>query len=237
MKLLDNPRLHALTGYLTDKSLGDRVVDGRVEAFSCKRAGEDKKLSKQLERQYADELSTSPSSFDRSSSLGSLNASGTRRLLIDLISTLNASFPDHDFSALRAEHFEREADASSVMRNCNTQLGDLSESSDFLEELWAAIDDAIKVRECEVYTYVPDLDTDPLSEGCIWSFNYFFFNKQLKRIVYLSCVAKPSYSRFPASPGAQGYSQEIEDEWRIDRDGESRYESPSPFGDPDLLED
>ena len=35
-------------------------------------------------------------------------ARSTRRLLIDLISTMNASFPDHDFSGLRPEQFTRE---------------------------------------------------------------------------------------------------------------------------------
>jgi len=32
----------------------------------------------------------------------------TRKLLISLITTMNASFPDYDFSNLRAEQFDRE---------------------------------------------------------------------------------------------------------------------------------
>jgi hypothetical protein len=32
------------------------------------------------------------------------------------------------------------------------------------------------------------LTSDPFAEdGCLWFFNYFFFNRKLKRIVYLSC--------------------------------------------------
>ena len=46
MKLLENPRLSALTAFLSQRRLGERVLDGRVEAFSCERAGEDKKLAK-----------------------------------------------------------------------------------------------------------------------------------------------------------------------------------------------
>lgn len=33
------------------EKVGDASVSGRIEAFSCKRAGEDKKLSKMLEAQ------------------------------------------------------------------------------------------------------------------------------------------------------------------------------------------
>ena len=37
-------------------------------------------------------------------------------------------------------------------------------------------------------SYNPDLDSDPFGEeGSLWSFNYFFYNKKLKRIVFLTC--------------------------------------------------
>lgn len=39
-----------------------------------------------------------------------------------------------------------------------------------------------------VVSYNPDLDSDPFGEeGSLWSFNYFFYNKKLKRIVFLTC--------------------------------------------------
>lgn len=195
MKLLENNRLSALTAFLTDRELGDRVLNGRVEAFSCKRAGEDKKLSKKLEQQYAEEMTSSPGSIDTTSPLGLLSSSSTRRLLIDLISTMNASFPDHDFSALRPEQFCREASADFVLRSCTRYLSELSDQGfDLLDELWAAVEEAVALKDCEVFSYVPDLDTDPFSEGALWSFNYFFFNKTLKRIVYFSCVARSKYA-------------------------------------------
>lgn len=38
------------------------------------------------------------------------------------------------------------------------------------------------------YSYNPDLDSDPFGEdGSLWSFNYFFYNKRLKRIVFFTC--------------------------------------------------
>lgn len=120
-------------------------------------------------------------------SIGTLSESSTRRLLIDLISTLNASFPDYDFSSLRPEHFTKEV-GEVVARSINRHLSELSVS--FLEELWAAVEEAVQLGECDVFSYVPDLESDPFSEGILWSFNYFFFNKALKRIVYFTCVAR-----------------------------------------------
>lgn len=39
-----------------------------------------------------------------------------------------------------------------------------------------------------VLSYNPDLDSDPFGEeGSLWSFNYFFYNKKLKRIVFFTC--------------------------------------------------
>lgn len=39
-----------------------------------------------------------------------------------------------------------------------------------------------------LFSYNPDLDSDPFGEdGSLWSFNYFFYNKRLKRIVFFSC--------------------------------------------------
>lgn len=38
------------------------------------------------------------------------------------------------------------------------------------------------------HSYNPDLDSDPFGEdGSLWSFNYFFYNKKLKRIVFFTC--------------------------------------------------
>lgn len=38
------------------------------------------------------------------------------------------------------------------------------------------------------FSYNPDLTSDPCAEdGCLWSFNYFLYNKKMKRIVFFSC--------------------------------------------------
>lgn len=229
------------------------------------------------------------------SSLGDFHEMGTRRLMTDLILTLNASFPDYDFGSVRPDHFIRLSSATAAMNRVNERLSEFaatlpanthgygrsmmdgagygygpSSSRDtgsvFLQKLWAAIDDVIVLNDCEVYSYVPPLDDnddDPLgfltetlapggtggagpvvnvsngtSSGAVataatrmatsvvgssgleavsspavssqqsaadmaasrggntavgasmplWTFNYFFVNKSLKRIVLFACV-------------------------------------------------
>jgi len=96
MKYLEYQQLEHISNFLTERDLGGRVLNGRIEAFSCKRAGEDKKLSKVLEAKMVESLQAEedevpPVMRKRSSSLGDLNDVSTRRLLIDLISTLCSS--------------------------------------------------------------------------------------------------------------------------------------------------
>lgn len=68
-----------------------------------KAAGEDKKLGKVLEKQYKDEATAEPTSpVVTATPLGDMSSVSTRRLLINLIATLNASFPDYDFRCERA---------------------------------------------------------------------------------------------------------------------------------------
>lgn len=195
MKFLEQPHLELMTSVLTRREVGDRILNGRIEAFSCKRAGEDKKMAKLLEQQYVDELSASPVQLG-TSPLGPLSDASTRRLLIDLIATMNASFPDHDFSGLRPEQFTREPNVNMVIASVNKHLAPLREAynSTFLEELWLAIEQVIQLQECQVYSYIPDMEEDPFSAGHLWTFNFFFFNRNLKRILYFTCVATSKYS-------------------------------------------
>ena len=52
---------------------------------------------------------------------------------------------------------------------------------------WRLIDQQMRLKECTIYRYAPE-DYDIFEEdeeGAIWSMNYFFFNKALKRVCYL----------------------------------------------------
>lgn len=63
-----------------------------------------------------------------------------------------------------------------------------SEGVSLLDTLYKALDEVVKLTECEIYGYVPDSDADPLLQrGAIWSFNFFFYNRKLKRIVAFRC--------------------------------------------------
>nr|CAG4641993.1 EOG090X0C93 [Eurycercus lamellatus] len=118
----------------------------------------------------------------------------SRKTLFYLIATLNASFqPDYDFSHARSEEFSREPSIQWVMNavdnNLSATAGDLYNSK-LHAQLWAAINDEINLPECDIYSYNSDLASDPFGEdGSLWSYNYFFYNRKLKRIVLFTCRA------------------------------------------------
>jgi len=274
MKFLENSKLADLTAMLTDARLGtgDRVINGRIEAFTMKRVRTDKKYARSLGEKYQHELDLAEtelaelrktfgkkasvsfesdsrqgeskrkgkrrslsvesaatslklkpcrrsrsSSFDLSKSpnfaysnspLGDFQNSCTRRLMTDLILTLNTSFPDYDFSNVRPSHFVRIPTPTEAIHRTNQKLSELAATtavgSSFLQKLWTAIDDAVSLTSSDVYSYVPpsmDDDDDPLSfltltlngpdivkTVPLWSFNFFFVNKSLKRILLFACV-------------------------------------------------
>eukprot|EP00163_Fabomonas_tropica_P011662 TRINITY_DN2245_c0_g1_i2.p1 TRINITY_DN2245_c0_g1~~TRINITY_DN2245_c0_g1_i2.p1 ORF type:complete len:257 (+),score=44.46 TRINITY_DN2245_c0_g1_i2:315-1085(+) len=170
---------------------------GSLEAYSCKRAGSDKKLGKTLEHQY--EAETSPTNLHKSPEMGakdeapfgSLERAASRKVLIDLISLLNAAYPDYDFSSARPQEFTREANLQLLQNSVDNTLSQAIEmyNEEMKDMLWQSIDEVVSLADCEIYSYVPDADGgDPFSEeGCIWSFNYFFYNRKLKKVVFFTC--------------------------------------------------
>lgn len=80
-----------------------------------KKAGDDKRLSKELEKHMKEKIGASPTnSYGTSPSFGVLSDVGVRRTLVDLICTMNASFPDYDFSGVGPDHFQKEGSVSLV---------------------------------------------------------------------------------------------------------------------------
>lgn len=232
MKLLENARLDTLSAAIsTDK--GDSQIDGRIESYSCKMAGSDKKLYKTLNEGSApNELqalsppqnpgSISPTNSgypamltnarQRSLSTGSqeeavLCDTISRKMLFYLISTLNASFnPDYDFSNVKSHEFSREANLQLVIDAINGNLSAIiGETYVALRAgLWAAIDEEINLAECDIFSYNPDLDSDPYGEeGSLWSFNYFFYNKKMKRILFFTCRATRSSAQYQSDEDEQ----------------------------------
>lgn len=145
--------------------------------------------------------------LSRSSPFGNLGQISSRRTYAYLIATLNASHPDYDFShGLRPADFKRERSLRAVMNNLDTTLFNLrprpvtpsfaaggqtpssaASGTSWGPRTWRLIDQQMRLKECTIYRYAPedyDLFEDD-DEGSIWSMNYFFFNKGLKRVCYL----------------------------------------------------
>ncbi|KAL0274099.1 UNVERIFIED_CONTAM: hypothetical protein PYX00_006611 [Menopon gallinae] len=213
MKLLESTRFEALNSALCIKT-GDSKIIGRIESYSCKMAGNDKQLYKRFKVQQggnpSDLQALSPPQTAMGVSPGySRSISGdeegplcdtiNRKTLFYLIATLNATFyPDYDFLNAKSHEFSKEPSLQWVMSAVDSNLSATAgEQYRVLKApLWAAIDDEIHMSQCDIYSYNPDLSSDPFGEdGCLWSFNYFFYNKKLKRIVLLTCRAiNPVYN-------------------------------------------
>ena len=107
--------------------------------------------------------SSSSSSRSRSSSMSlgndqlQHNADSTRRVLLDLIQTLNEYFNDYDFSGTTQAQF-RPQELSKVYSCVNSHFAELAETEDahILEKIWQPIDETMDLRKCEIYSYVPD---------------------------------------------------------------------------------
>lgn len=112
------------------------------------------------------------------------------KTLFYLIATLNASFNDYDFSNAKSDEFSKEPNAPYVVNAVDTQLlATAGETFTTLKsQLWTTLDEEISLSDCDIYSYQPDLNSDPYGEeGCLWSFNYFLYNKKMKRIVFFTC--------------------------------------------------
>ncbi|GJJ77601.1 hypothetical protein EMPS_09960 [Entomortierella parvispora] len=191
MKFLQLDGLETLNSALAFETPECRVF-GSIEPYSCKAAGSDKKLYKQIEIKY--DPSHSPPEDDGFryiiSPFGPLDQAASRRTLFYLIGTLNASFPDYDFSEVKPEQFRKETSVAMVINSVNLTLlshGNTRAVKDL--RIWDAIDSLIDFEDSDVYSYNPESDSDPNDEegaGTLWSFNYFFFNKKMKRIIYFT---------------------------------------------------
>eukprot|EP00730_Choanoeca_flexa_P011978 TRINITY_DN2996_c0_g1_i1.p1 TRINITY_DN2996_c0_g1~~TRINITY_DN2996_c0_g1_i1.p1 ORF type:complete len:235 (+),score=34.39 TRINITY_DN2996_c0_g1_i1:162-866(+) len=202
MKLLENQTLSRLGSIISGQHDTQRV-DCRLESYSCKMAGPDKKMYKQLASeegslQDLELLSPSPLSPPAFSPPGSAGASShtsrhatSKKTLYFLKATLNASYsPDYDFSFSKAIEFSRESSYSFVCRNIEANLIPALglEYETVRQNLWAALEAEIHPDECEIYSFLGDSQDDPFSEpGTVWSFVYLFYNKKLKRVLLFTC--------------------------------------------------
>ncbi|UYV69598.1 MAF1, partial [Cordylochernes scorpioides] len=137
----------------------------------------------------------------------------SNKTLFYLIATLNASFcPDYDFSQAHSEEFSQVPDFNWAKRAIDDCLyaGAHEQYKELQPHVWSILDQEISMADCDIYrlhkfqefmllelfyatvspvggcSYNPELE--PFGdEGCLWTFNYFFYNKKLKRIVFFTC--------------------------------------------------
>lgn len=227
MKLLESSRFEAINSALFVET-GESKIVGRIESYSCKMIGSEKQFYKKFNSdsgrspQTLEALSppqngyggygVSPGRgmqiYSRSWSSGrssdeeetTLCDTISRKTLFYLISTLNAAFPDYDFSDAQASEFSKEPSLQYVSNNVDSLLSVTAtdQYAKVHDKLWTVMNEEINLPDCDIYSYNPDLSSDPFGEdGSLWSFNYFFYNRKLKRVVLFTCRA--------LSPFSQGY--------------------------------
>ncbi|XP_021296437.1 repressor of RNA polymerase III transcription MAF1 homolog [Herrania umbratica] len=193
MKFLEYTPLDRLNDFLSELNLGERTIKGSLEAYSCKHTGTDKRLSLSLENEILDYLGKS-SDTDSSSPVEFLLSRSSRKTLIYLVLTLCHMYPDYDFSAVKAHQFFTEESWDTFKQIFDTYMLEASKEwietyggSTLLETVYKALDEVVKLSECEIYSYNADSDADPfLEKGAIWSFSFFFYNRKQKRVVSFS---------------------------------------------------
>jgi hypothetical protein len=124
----------------------------------------------------------------RTSSLGDINEPSSRVLLMDMIAALNDASPDYDFANTKKEQFN-DLDLPTALRVINGYLSEMhmNERGETLEKLWSAIDEIVNLKHCEIFQYQP-LDDD--ADTFLWSFHFFFFNKEIHTLCYFTCSAE-----------------------------------------------
>ncbi|KAL7423308.1 hypothetical protein Q5752_002609 [Cryptotrichosporon argae] len=198
MKYLDDPRLLHLSEALSANPGPEARVNVRFEAYSIKQIAKERKMFNRMEEAYAsgqeemDEMSFSPEMKEAglSSVFGRLDVKESRKVHFLLVSTLNAAFPDHDFTALRPDHFTREISSADVLSHLTAtllgaptiDLGPIAGSSpashspgfagpsslpnaaplsSSTQALSRVLNDVVDLDECEVYSWLPEPEYDP----------------------------------------------------------------------------
>ncbi|CAG8469030.1 7724_t:CDS:2, partial [Dentiscutata heterogama] len=166
MKFLDISSLDSINTALVFENPECRVI-GRIETYSF-----DKKLYKNLEGRWNAQITQSQSvspeqhSFHNIiSPFGPMDQPSSRRTLFNLIATLNASYPDYDFSDVKPDQFTKQPSVPMVCNYINNTLFNLGRAYIVNDlNLWQIVDDIIELDECNVYSFNPDVDSDPNAE-------------------------------------------------------------------------
>lgn len=117
-------------------------------------------------------------------------------------------------SSVKPEEFAEETNFGLVQHSINAALAKaMSLDPSLGPDLWAAIEENIQPKECQIYSYNPDVEASPFGEHSIWSFNYFMFNKSLKRVLFFTAsCARPGSTDMGDTDDQMDYDEEGMDE-------------------------
>ncbi|KAL3654460.1 hypothetical protein CASFOL_004141 [Castilleja foliolosa] len=224
MKYLEYTPLDRINDFLSQINLGERSIRGCLEAYSCKHTGIDKKLSLSLENEILGLLGKS-SDTDSSSPVDYLFSKASRKTMIYLLLTLHQMYPDYNFSAVKAHEFFTEESWDSFKQIFDVYMFEASKEwleenggGSLLDSLYKALDEVVKLSECEIYSYNPEAEADPfLEKRAIWSYHFFFYNRKLKRVVSFrfSCLSNLASEGFFDNDSSREEDGEIFDDMDI----------------------
>jgi hypothetical protein len=202
--------------------MGGQLLNGRIEIYSQKKAGNDKygKEAKELVNKVEQQQEEKKAGVSPENMVASQQSQLPGSLFIDLVQTLNASLgPDYSFSGLKPEDFTI-LSVGDAVRDVNEHLAELTaERSTFLSDLWKEIDTAIGgINKCECFR----LNSCPFAEELptMWSFHYLFHAKDVKRIGYFSCVSIMKTRKSSIAFFDDDGEDEEDDDMQVDDDDE-----------------
>lgn len=197
MRFIEHSGLNRLSVFLNNLDVGDRILNGRIELFTCsEKVVEECDLSERVDR----EVCVSPQWISHSP-IGPVQRQDVRELLVNLISTMNQCFPDYEFSLIKPDNLFKEESFSIVYNNINYHLSNVVERiyPSFLLELWENIRDAVEIKYTEIYSYrlMGNDELSPfLDDGSLFSFDYFFYDTRSQRILFFACTTKSKLNNF-----------------------------------------
>lgn len=104
MKFVEDASLGLLSALLSSQN-GAIRCSARLERYAARLTGRSKAAAKKMEAKILRDLEQEPSSPElTSSALGDMHNASSRRLLISLISALNATAPELSFEYVRHLH-------------------------------------------------------------------------------------------------------------------------------------
>jgi len=229
MKYLEVEVLTHLNVILKEISIGNITISGNTACYSLKMIQEDKKLTKHLKREYSDEevakchvnqnkivndnqLGNSINEILQTP-FGNLREQSTIRLFSYMISTLNGTYIDYDFTDIPPQQF-REEQPTDVIEIVNSRLIPAEKQMPgFLDRFWKTINDVIDLQDCKFIIFSPSEEVlESLRPGSLWNLDLFMINEKKKQLLYFTLFAMSQL--FPNKDGLHDvmFEMKIDDE-------------------------